>query len=286
MPVESKVPSEKKILSEKNLLRGKILSEDKDVTDNKTKNIYIVGIFVIGVALALLSYFLYMNKEVLKNIQLDSDVIMKIVGIGIIIIAIGGYSAYKYVLTQREKEEDIFVINEGLVTESKKKVDEIPKEVRQYKKEPQMRERKRNQSTLDIHYTNTETKVENPSEMKSHLESQIESAADTYGNTVLLAYKSPNKKLISSKEYDQSFTIGAKSFLVGKMEEHVDGIIRDNMASRIHAEIKCENGTYFLTDLNSTNGTFHNGRRLEANETVKIVEEDILRFATAEYVFR
>jgi pSer/pThr/pTyr-binding forkhead associated (FHA) protein len=112
------------------------------------------------------------------------------------------------------------------------------------------------------------------------------SQTETYGNTVLLAYRATNKKLIATREIYQSFDLTNKSFLVGKIKEHVDGIINDDMISRIHAEIKSENGKYYLTDLNSTNGTFHNGRRLEANETVEIKEEDIICFATAEYIFR
>lgn len=110
--------------------------------------------------------------------------------------------------------------------------------------------------------------------------------AETYGNTVLLACKRINRKLIASREKFTSFELEEKSFLVGKMSEHVDGIINDEMVSRIHAEIKNESGRYFLTDLNSTNGTFHNERRLEANETVEIQSEDFIRFATVEYVFR
>ena len=70
------------------------------------------------------------------------------------------------------------------------------------------------------------------------------------------------------------------------MKEHVDGVIKDDSISRIHAEIRKNKDTYFLTDLNSTNGTFYNNRRLEANETVELHPQDAIRFADIEYVFQ
>lgn len=54
--------------------------------------------------------------------------------------------------------------------------------------------------------------------------------------------------------------------------ENVD-VNLDNVAvSRRHASLEMRNGTYYLTDLKSTNGTFVNGRKIEA--TVPVTKAD------------
>lgn len=106
------------------------------------------------------------------------------------------------------------------------------------------------------------------------------------GSTMLLAYREAQKRLVSTKDIYKSFEIKEESFLIGKLEGYVDGIIEDEMVSRIHAKIFKNEDKYFLIDLNSTNGTFHNGKRLDNNESVEIRNEDTISFARAEYVFR
>ena len=74
------------------------------------------------------------------------------------------------------------------------------------------------------------------------------------------------------------------SFLIGKKEGAVDGLIVHPTISRIHAKIEKREQGYFLTDLNSTNGTFVNDRLLDVNETVLLAIGDVVRFADVEYV--
>lgn len=50
--------------------------------------------------------------------------------------------------------------------------------------------------------------------------------------------------------------------------------------SKRHAEIKLIGGKFVLTDLNSTNGTFVNGRRLAPGETIELANQMTLRFST------
>lgn len=52
----------------------------------------------------------------------------------------------------------------------------------------------------------------------------------------------------------------------------------DNV-SRHHAEIRDENGELVLVDLDSTNGTYHNGQKLVANEPASLHTGDTIRFA-------
>ncbi len=53
-----------------------------------------------------------------------------------------------------------------------------------------------------------------------------------------------------------------------------------------HASLWVENGVLLLKDMGSTNGTYINGRRIEADETVQVSEEDLIHFAEAPFRVR
>lgn len=66
---------------------------------------------------------------------------------------------------------------------------------------------------------------------------------------------------------------------LGKLAGRVDLQLRDKSVSRIHAHInKNADGRVIVKDLNSTNGTYHNGIRLKPNESVCIREGDEICF--------
>lgn len=75
-------------------------------------------------------------------------------------------------------------------------------------------------------------------------------------------------------------------FLIGKMKTRVDGVVEGAGVSRIHAMIKEQDGRYFISDLNSLNGTGINGTPLDSNETAEIKEGDILSFADISLTFQ
>lgn len=81
-----------------------------------------------------------------------------------------------------------------------------------------------------------------------------------------------------------SMEITGDQFLIGKKKDVVDGFIKARGISRLHGKISKENGIYYLTDLNSTNGTFLNGGRLEVNEKARIRSGDYIGFADVKYV--
>ncbi len=75
------------------------------------------------------------------------------------------------------------------------------------------------------------------------------------------------------------FKISRNPFLVGKLPEKADALIQDERISRLHACIREVSGEYYLSDLNSTNGTCVNDKRLSGDETVCLSDGDILKFA-------
>ena len=75
-------------------------------------------------------------------------------------------------------------------------------------------------------------------------------------------------------------------FLIGKDRQRADLHMEGNDAvSRIHAGIVCKDGQYYLIDRNSTNGTWLNGRRLEAGEEAQLEPGDRITLADEELDF-
>lgn len=73
---------------------------------------------------------------------------------------------------------------------------------------------------------------------------------------------------------------------IGKEERQADICLPFEVISRIHAKVIRKEGSYYLMDLASTNGTYINGKRLPAEETVKLEQGDMVAFANVEYIFQ
>lgn len=73
--------------------------------------------------------------------------------------------------------------------------------------------------------------------------------------------------------------------IIGKMESAADAVIMLPTISRLHAKVRKRDGEYFLSDLNSRNGTSVNGRMLKVDEEYMLQNEDEVDFAQARYIF-
>ncbi len=74
-------------------------------------------------------------------------------------------------------------------------------------------------------------------------------------------------------------------FFIGKLKKNVDYCLEKAVVSRYHAKITKEEDDYFITDLNSTNGTFVNGIALQTYEKKKVESGDEIAFANINYRF-
>ncbi|MBQ9549896.1 MAG: FHA domain-containing protein [Lachnospiraceae bacterium] len=84
----------------------------------------------------------------------------------------------------------------------------------------------------------------------------------------------------------REYRIEQTPYMIGKMRNKADAVLPDPKVSRIHACIREEGGRYFLSDLNSTNGTAVNERILKGSETAELFDGDMLRFADVTLTFR
>lgn len=91
-------------------------------------------------------------------------------------------------------------------------------------------------------------------------------------------------KPLEEAGYD-TITIIDFPFFIGKLRKNVDYCLKKEVVSRYHAKISREDDRYFLTDLNSTNGTFLNGEALMTYRQTEIKSGDEISFANIRYQF-
>lgn len=68
---------------------------------------------------------------------------------------------------------------------------------------------------------------------------------------------------------------------IGRREDNIL-VLHDQYVSGYHSEIFVKNDNYFIRDLNSTNGTLLNGKRIEKTINLKIDDE----ISIGEYLFK
>ena len=74
-------------------------------------------------------------------------------------------------------------------------------------------------------------------------------------------------------------------FFIGKLKENVDYCLEKDVVSRFHAKITKEQEQYYITDLNSKNGTFVNQENLQTYQKKEIKLGDEIAFANIKYLF-
>ena len=111
---------------------------------------------------------------------------------------------------------------------------------------------------------------------------------ENYGETVVLsAGQTEGPASLVSREPGELATIylDRDLMVIGKMENAADAVIPLPTVSRIHAKIRKADDEYYLSDLNSRNGTSVNGRLLKTGEEYQLQDEDQVEFAQARYIF-
>lgn len=76
-----------------------------------------------------------------------------------------------------------------------------------------------------------------------------------------------------------------EDFLVGRLAEAVDYVCANSAIGKVHARISKKEDKFFVTDLNSRNGTFINDKRIDCNTEYALENKDRISFANEEYVF-
>lgn len=131
------------------------------------------------------------------------------------------------------------------------------------------------------------TSMQNTAEVL-HQKEKISISQKNCGETVVLSANIvTGPATLVSREPGELATIYLQNELtvIGKMENAADAVIDLPTVSRIHAKIRKREGEYYLTDLNSRNGTSVNGKILRGDEEYCLQDQDQIDFAQARYVF-
>lgn len=110
----------------------------------------------------------------------------------------------------------------------------------------------------------------------------------SYNPTCLLNEELRNPEICILKSFqgaNPDIMIEHYPFFIGKFRNNVDYCIEKDVISRYHAKVTQEGEDYFLTDLNSTNGTYLNGEMLLTYQKKEIKFGDEITFADLKYVF-
>lgn len=116
-----------------------------------------------------------------------------------------------------------------------------------------------------------------------------ENRLERYGETVFVDAPKQNReyKLYAlDKKNKKHIELTQFPYTIGKMAGCVDCVLTDDSISRLHARFEKQEGKIFLTDMNSKNGTYKNGLRMEPSETVEIEPGDEIRFGKLNYCYR
>lgn len=112
---------------------------------------------------------------------------------------------------------------------------------------------------------------------------------EEYGRTIYIEEKSEEVKVthrIYTPEGRLLAQLDSSALTIGKKRGEVDICLEDMSVSRIHAKIVKEEEDIYLEDMNSTNGTYKNGLRLQPYEKRKLEEGDEIKCGKKVLIFR
>lgn len=248
--------------------------KDREITDSREKKDNINNVFQSN---KLLLVIIIVGVIVLVGFvgwKMNQILIKKIFPVLSAIVIGGLYIYYRLIHDKNEIETDEFGFEDLLGMEMDEEFEmqekfEIQEEYQQNEKEYMLSDENGNR----IHQESVE---------KKWTESD-----NTYGETVFFSnvqIKETRKLEPVSKEFPE-FAIEIFPFILGKLKGAVDGVIEHETVSRIHCKIELEEGEYYITDLNSTNGTVVNDQILNTNEKRPIRIGDEVRLGLAVYTF-
>lgn len=125
--------------------------------------------------------------------------------------------------------------------------------------------------------------------MEGYAVAEETSYGEEYGRTIYME-ETANLKEVIHKLYTQDgrivIQLDRDTYTIGKKKKEVDLVLEDFAVSRIHARISREQEDIYLEDLNSTNGTYKNGVRMQPYEKTKLEVGDEIKIGKTELIYR
>lgn len=83
----------------------------------------------------------------------------------------------------------------------------------------------------------------------------------------------------------QRYKIKNREMIIGRTQGKVDILTENISVGKVHCKILKEGNQYYIIDLDSKNGTYINGNRINPKEKSEIKHRDIIRLSTEEFLF-
>ena len=115
-----------------------------------------------------------------------------------------------------------------------------------------------------------------------------ERTQQAYGNTIFIPWveNCENKLYGVGKSNKNHIDLNRLPLTVGKLAGSVDMVIEDQSISRRHVRFFREGNRVYMSDLNSTNGSFKNGVRLLPNASEVLEPGDEIRLGKLKFIYR
>lgn len=107
-----------------------------------------------------------------------------------------------------------------------------------------------------------------------------------YGKTVFWDTEKEEAIGVLVDKKGREYRLDHYPYVIGKMPDMADMILKDKTVSRIHARISCEDNGVYIEDCNSTNGTFLNGVQLYGNEKMPLRKDDEIEIGRVKLEYR
>jgi hypothetical protein len=134
--------------------------------------------------------------------------------------------------------------------------------------------------------TTPDVAAEEPSPIiMSKQETQYTSTLNNDETTLLACSRSNGLLIREDIEGTEKHELMKDRIVIGRKPDICDVPIREKSVGRIHAEIFCRNGRYYILDKHSKNGTFVNDERLLPEEEKELQHNDRVAFSSSDYRF-
>jgi hypothetical protein len=108
------------------------------------------------------------------------------------------------------------------------------------------------------------------------------------GKTELLSGSPKGRRMLKSTRRqagEEDIYINKEDFIIGRLADHVDHVIKNSAVGKLHMQVLFRDGACYIKDLNSVNGTFINGKRIESNKEYELKDNDRILLANSEFVY-
>lgn len=195
----------------------------------------------------------------------------------------------KKLTPQMVKEKPVKTLMPQMIKEKPEKKQTLEVEQEKMEKKPIFKRQLENRRTASLPDNQGRWAERKKWEEDSDDKTQITDPDQTVYRPELAKFSQEKKEplcyLVPKQEADPVIAICELPFYIGRFQKDTDALKGMHSISRIHCKIERDDDLFYLSDLSSTNGTYHNSRKLTQGKKVVLQEGDLVAIADVTYCF-